>query len=106
MKNGEPVQSLRPDAKDYWNLILPQNLERYFLDNGWTDYLPIILPTEERVAEMLKGTSHKPDEIIGKMQPIPPHDAWERSVGQLGAGARTGTGNKAVTGHDATIASP
>ena len=28
------------------------------------DGLPIRVPTEERVAEMLKGTSHKPDEII------------------------------------------
>jgi len=30
----------------------------------YTDGLPIILPTEERVAEMLKGTSHDPGEII------------------------------------------
>ncbi len=30
----------------------------------YTDGLPIVLPTEERVARMLKGTSHKPDEII------------------------------------------
>jgi hypothetical protein len=72
----------------------PEHLERYFLDNAWTDYLPIVLPTQERVAEMLKGTSHKPDEIIGKMQPIPPNDAWEHSVGQLGARARTATGTR------------
>jgi len=30
----------------------------------YTDGLPIIIPTEERVAKMLKGTSHKPDEKI------------------------------------------
>ena len=30
----------------------------------YTDGLPIVIPTEERVAAMLKGTSHKPDEII------------------------------------------
>jgi hypothetical protein len=30
----------------------------------YTDGFPIIIPTEERVAEMLKGTSHKPDELI------------------------------------------
>ncbi len=30
----------------------------------YTDGLPIVVPTEERVREMLKGTSHKPDEII------------------------------------------
>ena len=28
----------------------------------YTDGLPVVIPTEERVAEMLKGTSHKPDE--------------------------------------------
>jgi len=30
----------------------------------YTDGLPIVIPTEERVAEMLKSTSHKPDEVI------------------------------------------
>jgi hypothetical protein len=41
-----------------------ENLQRLFMDRDWTDYLPIILPTEERVANMLKGTSHKPGEVI------------------------------------------
>ena len=30
----------------------------------YSDGLPVTLPTEERVAKMLKGTSHKPDEVI------------------------------------------
>jgi hypothetical protein len=30
----------------------------------YTDGLPIVVPTEERVAKMLKGTSHKPEEKI------------------------------------------
>jgi hypothetical protein len=30
----------------------------------YTDGLPIVVPTEERVAKMLKGTSHKPEELI------------------------------------------
>ena len=30
----------------------------------YTDGLPIVIPTEDRVAAMLKGTSHKPDELI------------------------------------------
>jgi len=44
-----------------------ENLQRLFIENGWTDGLPIVLPTEARVAEMLEGTSHAPDEIVGKM---------------------------------------
>jgi len=62
----------------------PENLERLFQESGWTDYLPIVLPTEDKVAEILKGTSHKPDEVIGRMQPAPPHDAWEHALQQLG----------------------
>lgn len=50
---------LKPNTED--------NLRRLFLENGWTDGLPIILPTEERVAEMLKGTSRAPDEVVGAM---------------------------------------
>jgi hypothetical protein len=42
------------------------NLQRLFKDKEWTDFYPIILPTEERVAAMLKGTSLKPDKIVCK----------------------------------------
>ena len=45
-----------------------ENLQNYFIENKMTDYLPIILPTEERVANMLKGTSHKPSEVIGDIR--------------------------------------
>jgi len=41
-----------------------ENLRRLFKDRDWTDYNPIILPTEERVANILKATSHDPDEVI------------------------------------------
>ena len=65
----------------------PTNLIEYFEKNGWTDGLPIILPTEAKVAEMLKGTSHKPDEIVGTMRPSPPHEAWEFNVEMVAANA-------------------
>ncbi|MBN1905199.1 MAG: hypothetical protein JW927_08900 [Deltaproteobacteria bacterium] len=43
------------------------NLNRMFIEKGWTDGLPIVLPTEERVAEMLTGTGHDPQEKVGMM---------------------------------------
>jgi hypothetical protein len=46
-----------------------ENLQKMFLEKRWTDFLPIVLPTEARVNDMLKGTSHRPDEIVGKMSP-------------------------------------
>ncbi len=44
-------------------------LQKLFLEKRYTDFLPIILPTEEKVNDMLKGTSHDPDEILGRMNP-------------------------------------
>ncbi|MBP1625259.1 MAG: hypothetical protein H6Q07_3281, partial [Acidobacteria bacterium] len=45
----------------------PDKLQQLFMDKRMTDYLPIVLPTEEKVAEMLKGTSHSPEEVVGQM---------------------------------------
>jgi hypothetical protein len=63
------------------------SLEKMFNDNLWTDGLPIVLPTEEKVAEMLKATSRKADETAGTMRPSPPHEAWEYTVEMVAANA-------------------
>src|SRR5947209_6370182 len=62
-------------------------LQRLFLDNHWTDTLPIILPTEERVAEMLAHTSHKPDEVVGHMRPTHFREYWEYTVEKVAVNA-------------------
>ena len=36
---------------------------------GWTDGLPVVPPTPERVWRMLQGTKRAPDEVIGQMPP-------------------------------------
>ena len=59
----------------------------FFLGQGWTDQLPIVLPTEERVAEMLAGTSHAPDEIVGKLRPTNYREEWEFTVEQVAVNA-------------------
>ena len=38
-------------------------------DKGYTDGLPVVPPTEERVRRMLAGTSRRSDESLGKMPP-------------------------------------
>jgi hypothetical protein len=63
------------------------NLHQLFLDNNWTDKLPIILPTEERVAEMLAHTSHAPDEVVGRMQPTAHRGLWEYTVEKVAVNA-------------------
>ena len=41
----------------------------FFEEKGWTDGLPIIPPTEERVEQMLAAAKRKPQEIIGVVPP-------------------------------------
>jgi len=62
-------------------------LNEFFYQKGWTDGLPFVLPTEERVAAMLKGTSHKADEAVGKMAPSPAQGAWSYNVERIAANA-------------------
>ena len=64
-----------------------ENLENYFYENNLTDGLPIVLPTEEKVFEMLKATSHSPDEMVGRMAASTPHEAWEYTVEMVGVNA-------------------
>ena len=48
---------------------------QYCYDRGWTDGLPVVPPTEERVAAMLGGTALPRDRVIAK---IPP--AWAEAT--------------------------
>jgi hypothetical protein len=54
----ERPRLLEPDTEE--------SLQRLFIERGWTDGLPVILPTEERVAAMLTGTCQPPDKQVGK----------------------------------------
>ena len=38
-------------------------------ERGWTDGLPVVPPTRERVLRMLAGTTRTPDEVIGMVPP-------------------------------------
>ena len=38
-------------------------------DRGWTDGLPVVAPTEARVARMLEGTNRSPDDVVAVVPP-------------------------------------
>lgn len=65
----------------------PENLHRLFLESHWTDTLPIVLPTEERVEAMLAHTSHAPDEVVGHMRTTRYREAWEYTVEKVAVNA-------------------
>lgn len=70
---------LAPDTED--------NLRALFIQEGWTDFLPIILPTEQRVEAMLNGTSHPGDEFVGRMAPTMFREKWDFDVEKVAINA-------------------
>lgn len=70
---------LEPDTEE--------NLNALFIEQGWTDYLPIILPTEERVEAMLRGTSHSGEKFVGRMSPASFREKWDFDVEKVAISA-------------------
>lgn len=70
---------VEPDTED--------NLHRYFRESGWTDQLPIVLPTEERVVAMLAGTRRKPGELVGHMRATQFREYWAYTVENVAVNA-------------------
>ena len=70
---------LPPDTED--------NLRQLFVANQWTDFQPIVLPTEERVEAMLRGTKHDRNEIVGRLRPTVYRELWEFTVEKVAVNA-------------------
>jgi hypothetical protein len=70
---------LKPDTEE--------NLHKLFLENGWTDGAPIVLPTEERVARMLTGTAANPSNVVGRMTITIHQEKLEYSVEKVAVNA-------------------
>ena len=41
----------------------------FFLEKAWSDGLPVVTPTAERLEAMLRGTKRGPDELVGNLPP-------------------------------------
>jgi hypothetical protein len=52
-------------------------------DRGWSDGLPVVAPTEERVLRMLEGTTRPPGEVVA----VVPPDLVEATVEQVAVNA-------------------
>jgi len=52
-------------------------------ERGWTDGLPVVPPTRERVLRMLEGTTRSPDEVVA----IAPPDLVELTVEKIAVNA-------------------
>ena len=62
--NLNSLQSSRVNIPDSQRAI-----QDYLWDQGWTDGLPVIAPTEPLVREMLSGYGGHPQDSLGRIQP-------------------------------------
>jgi len=46
-----------------------EEMERFFLNHGWSDGLPLVPPTEEAVSRMLEGASLPREHVVGHFPP-------------------------------------
>ncbi len=66
---AEAAPVLEPDATAIVFEGTPDEVNRHFYDNGWSDGLPIVPPTEARVGEFLRFTDREPDAELGVLLP-------------------------------------
>jgi hypothetical protein len=52
-----------------WDLPESADDAEWCFAQGWTDGLPVVPPSEERVYAMLQGTRRRPDEVLGALPP-------------------------------------
>jgi len=60
--NKSVTETIKITADDYSAAL--EKMNQTFLENRWSDGLPVVPATKEAVAWMLKGTSRSPDELI------------------------------------------
>src|SRR6478735_5111119 len=90
LTRGIGADTSAPADRSTPRLVAPdteENLHKLFLENHWTDTMPIVLPTEARVAAMLAGTSHAPGEIVGRLQATANRGQWEYTVEKVAVNA-------------------
>ncbi|MFO1160063.1 MAG: thioredoxin family protein [Reyranellaceae bacterium] len=61
---GDPGLKSRTIPVGNWDDPMEACFER-----GWSDGLPVVPPTDERILRMLGGTERKPDEVVGLIPP-------------------------------------
>jgi hypothetical protein len=66
-----------------------EEVNRLFIENGWSDGLPIVPPTQDKIAEFLAFTDQDPDHVIGRLLPDNRlATVWNVAVNGVMAGCR------------------
>lgn len=64
-----PAATAQPEDREIVFRGSFEEVNEFFYRNQWTDGLPIVPPSIEKIEEFLKFTDRSPDEVIGVMHP-------------------------------------
>ncbi len=85
----DTTQLVEPGPRDIIFEGSLDEVQEHYYKNTWTDGLPVIPPTLEKVDAFLKFTSRNPNEIIGKLLPENREaTVWNVAVNGVMAGCR------------------
>lgn len=66
-----------------------EEIQEYFYEKRWSDGLPIVPPTVEKVEEFLKYTDRDPEEVLGVLEPaMGTLNVWKVAVNGVMAGCK------------------
>jgi hypothetical protein len=89
-RNGPPEGAPRREERASRKIVFRGSLDEvhdYFLDRSWTDGLPIVPPTPDRVEAFLRHTDRPPDEVLGVLLPARQQaTVWNVAVNGVMAG--------------------
>lgn len=84
-----PVAGRDPGDRDIVFAGTFEEVNEYFLRNLWSDGLPVVPPTLEKIEAFLKFTDRSPDEVLGIMHPsLAAGTIWNVAVNGVMAGCR------------------
>ena len=83
------VDSAEPDDREIAFTGTFEEVNEHFQRNQWSDGLPIVPPTIEKIEAFLRYTDRAPDEVLGTMQPSQAvATLWKVAVNGVMAGCR------------------
>jgi hypothetical protein len=87
-----PARGPAPDTYDPDEIVLRGTYDRVldtFIDRQWTDGMPIVPPTRERVERFLRFVDREPNEVLGVLLPAGREaTVWNVAVNGVMAGCR------------------
>lgn len=96
-KRPEAAETVRDDKDGESRLHAPaivfsgdfDAVQEHFIDQGWSDGLPVVPPTRERVERFLAHTRRDSDEVLGALLPdLREATVWNTAVNGVMAGCR------------------